>query len=160
MARISDLPLSHRLFLRAYRWRRIDPVPSAPLQTPLHQAKVAIVSTAGLVLPDQEPFDMELKGGDWSSREVPFDADATTFIDAHRSESYDHGGVQADANLAFPVDRLRELADEGLIGAVNHRHFSFMGSITAPGRLTADSAPRVADALAADAVDAVLLVPI
>ena len=103
---------------------------------------------------------MGVKGGDWSSREVPFDADSTTFIDAHRSESYDHAGVHADANLAFPIDRLRELADGGVIGAVNHRHFSFMGSITAPGRLTADSAPHVGDAFAADAVDAVLLVPI
>jgi D-proline reductase (dithiol) PrdB len=160
LARISDLPLSHRLFLRAYRWRHLDPVPSAPLQKPLRDAKVAIVSTAGLVLPHQEPFDMELKGGDWSSREVPFDADSGTFIDAHRSDAYDHSGVHADANLAFPIDRLRELADEGVIGAVNHRHFSFMGSITAPGRLIAESAPLVADALVEDAPDAVLLVPI
>jgi D-proline reductase (dithiol) PrdB len=160
VARISDLPLSLRLFLRAYRWRRIDPVPSAPLNKPLREAKVAIVSTAGLVLPGQERFDMEVKGGDWSWREVPFDADATTFIDAHRSDSYDHGGVHADANLAFPLDRLRELAEEGVVGEVNHRHFSFMGSITAPGRLMADSAPRVAAALEEDAVDAVLLVPI
>jgi D-proline reductase (dithiol) PrdB len=160
LARISDLPLSARLFMRTYPWRRIDPVPSAPLRKPLREAKVAIVSSAGLVLPHQERFDMEMKGGDWSSREVPSDADSTTFIDAHRSESYDHSGVHADANLAFPIDRLRELADEGLIGAVSHRHFSFMGSITAPGRLTAESAPRVADALAADMVDAVLLVPI
>jgi hypothetical protein len=35
-----------------------------------------------------------------------------------------------------------------------------MGSITAPGRLIQESAPHVADALVADGVDAVLLVPI
>lgn len=160
VASLSELPLSARLFLKAYRWRRNDPVPWAPLRRPLHEAKVAIVSTAGLVLPGQEPFDDDVRGGDWSYREIPSDADLTTMIDAHRSASYDHAGVRADANLAFPIDRLRELATDGAIGSVNHRHFSLMGSLTAPGRMMSESAPAVADALAADGVDAVLLVPI
>jgi D-proline reductase (dithiol) PrdB len=160
VAQLTDLPLSIRLFLKTYRWRRIDPVPWAPLRRPLPEAKVAVVSTAGLVLPGQERFDNDVRGGDWSYREVPADADPASFIDAHRSASYDHGGVHADANLAFPLDRIRELAGEGTIGAVSHRHFSFMGSITAPSRLVQESAPRVADALEQDGVDAVLLVPI
>lgn len=160
MAELAELSLPTRVFLRTYGWRRIDPVPSSPLRKPLHEAKIAIVSTAGLVLPSQPRFDNDLKGGDWSSREVPFDIDTKTLIDAHRSGSYDHSGVHADANLAFPIDRLNELASDGAIGSVNHRHFSFMGSITAPGRLMQESAPHVADALAADGVDAVLLVPI
>lgn len=160
MATVSELPLSARLFLKTYPWRRIDPVPWSPLRRPLPEARVALVSTAGLVLPAQEPFDNDIRGGDWSYREVPSDADTRTFVDAHRSKSYDHSGVHADANLGFPIDRIRELAAEGTIGEVNRRHFSFMGSITAPGRLTARSAPAVADALAADGVDAVLLVPI
>lgn len=160
MAHISELSLSTRLFLKTYRWRRIDPVPHAPLQKHLRDANVALVSTAGLVLPEQTRFDNDLKGGDWSFREIASDADAAALIDAHRSASYDHAGVRADANVAFPLERIRELADDGTIGAVNHRHFSFMGSITAPSRLIRDSAPRVADALAADGVDAVLLVPI
>jgi D-proline reductase (dithiol) PrdB len=160
VAAVSDLPLSLRLFLRTYPWRRIDPVPWSPLAKPLHEARVAIVSTAGLVLPSQERFDDEVRGGDFSFREVPSDADTSTLIDTHRSGSYDHSGVHADANLAFPIDRMRELAAQGAIGSVNHRHFSLMGSITAPGRLTAHSAPLVADALAADGVNAVLLVPI
>jgi D-proline reductase (dithiol) PrdB len=83
-----------------------------------------------------------------------------TLVDTHRSRSYDHAGVHADPNLAFPLDRLHELAADGVIGAVNHRHFSFMGSITAPGRLMSRSAPAVADALVADGVEAVLLIPI
>lgn len=160
MATLSELPLSIRLYLAAYRWKRIDPVPWSPPRRPLSESKVAIVSTAGLVLPSQVPFDMDVKGGDWTSREIPSDADVSTFVDAHRSESYDHGPVHADPNLGFPLESLRELADEGFIGSLNHRHFSFMGSITAPGRLMRESAPPVADALVADEVDAVLLVPI
>jgi D-proline reductase (dithiol) PrdB len=160
VASLSELPLATRLFLKAYRWRRIDPVPWAPMRRPLQEARVALVSTAGLVLPSQVPFDNSVRGGDWSYREIPHDADPATMIDAHRSASYDHSGVQADANVAFPLDRLRELAAEGAIGSVNHRHFSLMGSITAPGRMMKESAPAVADALAADGVDAVVLVPI
>jgi D-proline reductase (dithiol) PrdB len=160
MADVAELPLSTRLFLKAYRWRRNDPVPFARPAKPLNESKVAIVSTAGLVLPSQPPFDDRVRGGDWSFREIPSDADAATLLDTHRSDTYDHRGVQADPNLAFPIDRIRELEQDGVIGAVNHRHFSFMGSITAPGRLMAQSAPVVADALAADGVDAVLLIPI
>jgi D-proline reductase (dithiol) PrdB len=154
VAHLTELPLSTRLFLRAYRWRRVDPVPWARLKTPLSEARIAIVSTAGLVLPSQEPFDDSVKGGDWSYREIPADADVSTLIDTHRSASYDHSGVRADPNIAFPLDRLREIAP------LHHRHFSFMGSITAPGRLMKESAPAVADALARDGADAVLLVPI
>jgi D-proline reductase (dithiol) PrdB len=149
VATLSELPLPVRLFLKAYPWRRIEPVPWARLKRPLNESRLALVSTAGLVLPSQEPFDNDVRGGDWSFREIPADADMKTLVDAHRSASYDHGGVHADANLAFPIDRI-----------VNHRHFSLMGSITAPGRMTSRSAPAVADALAADGVDAVLLVPI
>jgi D-proline reductase (dithiol) PrdB len=160
VATLSELPLTTRLFLKAYPWRRIDPVPWATLRRPLREARIALVSTAGLSLPTQEPFDNDVRGGDWTFREIPADADPKLLIDSHRSESYDHGPVHADANIALPIDRIRELAAEGAIGSVNHRHFSFMGSITAPGRLTARSAPVVADALEADGVDAVLLVPI
>lgn len=160
MAELSALPFATRVFLKAYPWRRIDPVPWSPLRRPLREAKIAIVSSAGLVPPDQEPFDNEIRGGDWSYREVPDSIDVRTLVDAHRSWTYDHSGVRADPNLAFPIDRLHEMAAEGEIGGTNHRHFSFMGSITAPGRLTTRSAPVVADKLAADGVDAVLLVPI
>lgn len=160
MAEIADLPPGLRLFLRTYRWRRIDPVPVARLRKPLTDANVAIVSTAGLTAPGQQPFDDDVKGGDWSSREIPSEIDATMLADSHRSGSYDHSGVRADPNLAFPIDRMRELAEQGTIGQVNRRHFSFMGSLTAPGRLIANSAPAAADALVSDGVDAVLLVPI
>lgn len=155
MAAISELPLTARIFLKSYPWRRIDPVPWTPLRRPLREAKIALVSSAGLVPPDQQPFDNEVRGGDWSYREVPDTTNVAALVDAHRSWTYDHDGVRSDPNLAFPLDRLHELGLQ-----TNHRHFSFMGSITAPGRLQKQSAPEAAEKLAADGVDAVLLVPI
>jgi D-proline reductase (dithiol) PrdB len=155
VASLDELPLTARLFMKTYPWRRIDPVPWARLRRPVGEAKIAIVSTAGLVAPGQVPFDNGVRGGDWSYREIADSVDVATLVDTHRSESYDHGGVRADPNLAFPIDRLHEIHANA-----SHRHFSFMGSITAPGRLATISAPEVAEQLVADGVEAVLLVPI
>ena len=55
MARISDLPLWLRAVLKTYPWRRIDPVPLAPLRKPLSESRVALVTTAGLVPPESRP---------------------------------------------------------------------------------------------------------
>jgi D-proline reductase (dithiol) PrdB len=157
---LSEFPLATRLFLRAYRWRRIDPVPWTPLERPLAHCRLALVSSAGLVVPGQRPFDEGVRGGDPSFREIPADADPRGLIDTHRSTSFDHGGIAADPNLALPLERVRELAASGRIGSVNRRHLSFMGSITAPGRLMRDTAPVAARALADDGVDVALLVPV
>ncbi|HEX7408875.1 MAG TPA: glycine/sarcosine/betaine reductase selenoprotein B family protein [Candidatus Binatia bacterium] len=160
MGSIDEFSLSVRLFLKAYRWRRIDPVPWTPLAQPLSQCRLAVVSSAGFVAPGQPAFDSSVRGGDVSFRDIPSEIDVQTLVDTHRSESFDHTGLREDPNLAFPIDRVRELAERGRIGSVNHRHLSFMGSITAPGRLVRDTAPEVARRLVADGVDVALLVPV
>ena len=135
MAELSELPLAMRLFLKAYPWRRIDPVPWTPLRKRLAQCRLALVSSAGFVLPTQTRFDQSAKGGDPSFREIPGDTEATNLIESHRSHAFDHSGIRRDPNLAFPIQRVRELVDSGRIGSVNRRLLSFMGSITAPGRV-------------------------
>jgi D-proline reductase (dithiol) PrdB len=160
MGSLDEFSLPVRLFLRAYRWRRIDPVPWAPLRRPLAQVRVALASSAGFVLPGQPPFDERVRGGDPSFRWLPGDTELRDLVETHRSESFDHAGIRRDPNLAFPLDRLRELAAEGRIGEVAPRHLSFMGSITAPGRFVRDTLPEAACALAADGVEAALLVPV
>jgi D-proline reductase (dithiol) PrdB len=160
MGDINEFALKHRLFLKTYRWRRIDPVPSTVLGKPLRECRVALVSSAGLVLPGQEPFDSGIRGGDFSFREIPADTDVSMLVDTHRSETFDHADILDDPNLAFPIDRLRELEVRGRIGSVNRRHLSFMGSITAPGRLVKHTAPEAVRTLVDDAVDAALLIPV
>lgn len=159
MGTMSEFSLPVRLFLKTYRWRKIDPIPWQPLTKPLSQCRLALVSTAGLVAPGQTPFDPGVRGGDFSFRVIPTEAVPTQLIDSQKSQSYDHQGVHEDPNLALPLDRVRELVDEGRVGSVNRRHLSFMGSITAPGRLIRDSAPEAAALLVEDQVDVALLVP-
>ncbi|MFQ6606061.1 MAG: glycine/sarcosine/betaine reductase selenoprotein B family protein [Fidelibacterota bacterium] len=149
-----------RTYLRLYPWRRIRPVPWATLSKPLNQSKVAIVTTAGLVLPDQEEFDPNIKGGDYTHRVIPVDVELKTLKDTHRSRVFDHNGYRSDPNLAFPLDRLREFQEDKIIGSVSSRHISLMGSITAPGRLKKLTAPKVANLFLEDGVDAVLLFPV
>ncbi|HWN41947.1 MAG TPA: glycine/sarcosine/betaine reductase selenoprotein B family protein [Thermoanaerobaculia bacterium] len=160
MATFDELSVPVRMFLKGYRWRRIDPVPWTPLRKPLSASRLTLISSAGWVLPGQEPFARTLAGGDGSFREIPADTDLSTLIDAHKSQSFDHEGMHRDPNLAFPLDRARELVERGRIGALNHRHLSFMGSITAPGRLVRDHAPDAARLLVGDGVDVALLVPV
>jgi D-proline reductase (dithiol) PrdB len=160
VARLSDLSLRNRLFMAKYRYRALDPVPFARLARPLKQARVALVTTGGVHLPSQAPFDCGIKGGDASFREIPADADLTALGIAHKSDAFDQSGFLADRNLGFPLERLREMAAKGEIGSLNGRALSFMGSITAPGRLVKDTAPAAAALLAADGVDAAFLVPL
>jgi len=157
---LSEFPLKYKLFLKAYPWRRIDPVPWAPLRKPLEDSRAALVSSAGLVRPGQEPFDDSIRGGDYSFREIPADTDVSTLMDTHRSDLYDHSGLRQDPNLAFPLERLGELVGSGRIGSLNRRHLSFMGSITAPGRLVKKTAPAAVRKLVEDDVDIALLVPV
>ena len=160
MGEMSEFSVPIRLFLKAYRWRRIDPVPWAPLRKPLRDSRLALVSSAALVLPEQERFDESIRGGDPSFRKVPCDTDPTRLIDTHRSESFDHTGMQRDANVAFPIDRARELVDRGRVGSLARNHLSFMGSIIAPRRFVEETVPDAVQGLVADGVDVALLVPV
>lgn len=108
----------------------------------------------------QPPFDEAIRGGDYTYRVISDSADASGFRESHRSESFDHEGIRSDPNLAFPLDRLHELVREGVVGRSNHRHLSFMGSLTATGKLVAQTAPEAAQLLVDDGVDAALLVPV
>ena len=160
MGDLSEFPLKYKLFLKAYPWRRVDPVPWTALKKPLKDSQLALISSAGFIKPGQEPFDESIRGGDYSFREIPSDTDVSTLMDTHRSDLYDHSGLRQDPNLAFPLDRLRERVKNGRIGSLNHRHLSFMGSITAPGRLIKKSVPCEVRKLVEDGVDIALLVPV
>ena len=160
MASLSDLSLKNRLFLARYRYRMLDPVPFAVPRKPLPFSKVALVSTGAVFLPSQAPFDETIKGGDVSFREIPGDTDVSTLLIAHKSDAFDQTGFRKDRNLGFPLDRLREMQRRGEIGALNARHISFMGSISAPGRLISETAPEAADLLEKDGVDVAFLVPL
>ena len=160
MANISDLPLKYRIFMRTYPSTHVDWAPGQRLRKPLATARIAALTTAGLYLPNQSRFDESIRGGDFSYRVIPDSVDVNELRIGHRSDAFDPSGIEADTNVALPLDRFRELAEARVIGSVAPRHFSFMGSIPAPGRLIAATAPEVAAMLLDEDVDGVLLTPV
>ncbi len=124
MAKISDLKWAYQVFMKAYSYRKVDWHPGARLKKPLSQARVAVVTTAAFFRLDQPPFDSSIRGGDYSYRIIPSDTDLSTLNIAHRSDAFDLHGITSDKNLALPLDRLKSLTEDGVIGSVAPRHFS------------------------------------
>lgn len=121
---------------------------------PLAESKVAIISTAGLHRRDDSPF---VPGaGDY--RVIPDDADMDDLVMSHVSTNFDRTGFFQDVNTSFPVERLHELVQEGVVGAAASRHYSFMGAT--PPTAMEPVARDLAGLLKQDQVDAVLLVPV
>jgi len=135
---------------------------STPWATPaddILQGPIALVTTAGVHLIGQPPFDMDNPEGDASFREIPSSTPAGALTITHNY--YDHRDAEADINVVLPVERLQELETEGFIGRIARRHFSFMGHILGSRleRLVGETAPAVAAEMKKDGIRAALLTP-
>ncbi len=133
--------------------------PWTPLRRDPRECTVALVTTAGVHLPSDAPFDMSDRQGDPSFREIPTDAPGSLLSVTH--DYYDHRDADRDVNVVFPVDRLRELRDAGEIGRTAPAHYSFMGHVTGPHVATLRDATsrEVARRLGEADVDLVVLSP-
>lgn len=130
-----------------------------PFDKELKDCKIALITTAGVHLKNQKPFNMKDPDGDPTYREIPLDASKQDLMITH--DYYDHKDADKDINIVFPIDRLKEMRDRGEIGFVSELNFGFMGHIQ--GRhiwtLINETAPQVALKLKEMQVDAVLLTP-
>lgn len=153
MARLEDLTRA-----MAQRLRELEcPVyPSAPFVTggKLSGRRVAIVSSAGIHRRGEPP----MMPGANEFRELPASLPASDIVMTHVSVNYDRTGFQRDINTVYPIDRLRELAAEGVIGSVADTHYAVMGA-NDPKQWDA-LADQLADRLRQDRIDAVLLSPV
>jgi D-proline reductase (dithiol) PrdB len=153
------LPWLGERWARRHRFVEATAVPWARVIRPITDSTVALVTTAGVHLRSDPPFDMSDPDGDPSFRVIPRDADPRQLGITHRY--YDHTAADRDINVVLPVDRLRELADEGRVGGVAPRMYSFMGHIDGChlATLIDETAPAVADRLQRDGAEAVFFTP-
>jgi|CXWL01.1.fsa_nt_gi D-proline reductase (dithiol) PrdB len=153
MARIEDLPEPTRT---AVRDLPITPVaaPAFVAGPPLAQRRVAIVSSAALYRRGEAPF----LPGSGAFRPLPADLPKGDILMSHVSIGFDRSGWQRDLNVAYPVDRLRELAADGVIGAIAETNYSVMGS-TDPQAMAA-SADAIAARMRAEDVGGAVLSPV
>jgi D-proline reductase (dithiol) PrdB len=120
----------------------------------LSRRRVAVVSSAGLVVRGETPF----RGRDPDYRAIPADTKPEELLISHISINFDRTGFQEDWNVVFPIDRLNELAAEGVIASVARTHYSFMGA-SEPLQME-PHARELAGRLKRDQVDAVILSPV
>jgi len=134
-------------------------IPFARSRKPLAQARVALLTTAGIHLTTQTPYDMENPDGDPSYREIPGDVDCAQIMITH--QYYDHTDADTDLNVVFPLTHFRDLVQKQVIGSLAPRHFGFMGHIDHGliNVLNERTAPEVAAKLRKDGVDFAFLTP-
>ena len=126
MVRLADLPDWERKHL-------LDKVPTLPTfghtpwasGPPLRQRRLALVTTAGLHLKSDSAFTRDSHN---DYRVIPGDVTGADLTMSQFSVNFDRSGFQQDVNVVFPIDRVRELADDAVIGSVAGFHYSFMGA--------------------------------
>ncbi len=153
MARIEDIPEPTRTAVQTAPCPSFETRPRVE-GPPLAQRRVAVVSSAALFRKGEAPF----RFGSTELRHLSADLPAKDILLSHVSINFDRSGFQRDINVVYPIDRLRELAGEGVIGGVAETHYSILGSTEPVGM--EDMAEQIAGQLRQERIDAVLLSPV
>jgi D-proline reductase (dithiol) PrdB len=156
---LTRFPALFERSTRKISWKGDSGIPWTPFTKKLSASKVAIVTTAGVHLKTQKPFDMLDKMGDPEYRELPVTARPEEYTITH--DYYDHADADRDLNIVFPLDRLKEMKEAGEIDSLAGTNYGFMGHIDGPhiDTLIKKTAPEVARKLKKAGVDVVLLTP-
>ena len=140
-----------------YRWTVNESAPLHRLDKPLAECRVSLLTSGGVSQCSMPAFNPDARN-DHRLDAIDREVEATDF-QIHDSY-YDHSDADSDINCIFPVERLRELATLGEIGAVSDRLWSgFMGRIYNRSKILEESGPAFADALREDGVDILLAAP-
>ncbi|SFH69600.1 D-proline reductase (dithiol) PrdB [Tindallia magadiensis] len=124
----------------------------APVTKELKDMKIALVTAAGVHMQSDKRFNL---AGDFSFRVIPGDAPVEDMMVSHGG--YDNADVNKDINCMFPIDRIRELAEEGFIKAISSVNHGFMGGGGDQTKFREETGPEIAKQLNEEGVDAVLL---
>lgn len=158
------LPPSLKTFYENMRLPTPETTPWTPLDKPLSEARIALVTTAGIHLRDvQQPFDYEREQrepfwGDPTYRVIPRDVRQEQIQTGHLHINNDD--IARDFNVAIPISRMLELEAAAEIGSLAETNYSFMGFQRDTTEWEQRYGPEVARRMKDEAVDAVLLTPV
>ncbi|HWS76708.1 MAG TPA: glycine/sarcosine/betaine reductase selenoprotein B family protein [Quisquiliibacterium sp.] len=140
-----------------YQWSVHEDAPLTPLRKPLSECAVTILTSGGVSKKAVPGFDPYARN-DFRLDEIESDYPSDGFkID---DSYYDHTDAQRDINCIFAIDRLREMARAGEIGAVTPRFWSgFMGRTYMRAKLVDEVVPEFARRLKEDGTDVLVAVP-
>ena len=137
-------------------------IPWTSLSKPLAESTIALISSGGIALRSDRPFDQDGERqnpwwGDPSFRIIPRGTTTGQIKVYHLHVNPEH--PEADLNCLFPLDRLVDLEQAGEIGRAAPSHYSFMGYILDPQVLLDESVPTIVRHLQKEGADAVVLIP-
>jgi D-proline reductase (dithiol) PrdB len=144
----------------SYPWFTTDDTPFVRLDKPVREARFGLITTGGYSIEGvQKPFQPgpSFDGAVPGIRSIPLDVDRSELRIDHFG--YDHRFAKEDINVNLPLDRMRELAEAGEIGSVARETQVVMGLQPNVEPLIRETIPTLIDALHADDINAVLLVP-
>ena len=140
-----------------YQWSLYDSSPWTPLKKPLQQSCVALLSSAGIFIDNQEPFD-PWAVNDLSFRKIPKNTPVENLKLNHNY--FDHRDAVKDINCVFPIERLLELEREGSIEKMAPFAITLgMGRLYKRTALQKETVPQIIEVLKEQETDALLLVP-
>lgn len=126
-----------------------------PFEKSMGDSVIALVTTSGVHLKTQKVFDVE--AGDPTVRFIPSVNNEDDLMISHTH--FDRSDADRDINCVFPLTRLKELVQAGIIGGVAPTHYGLMGYIPDTEPLIKETIPKIVQQLTAERVDAVLLNP-
>lgn len=134
-------------------------VPWTPITKPLTACRVSLVTTGGLHLKTDLPFNMDDTNGDPTFRVIPADAGQADLTITHNY--YNHADADRDFNILLPLDRVKELTRGGYLGGLTPSHYSFMGHIDGPHVATLENQmlPALLAKISSERPDFVFLTP-
>ena len=139
-----------------YKWVANDDLPPfQPLSKPLSKCRLGLVASGGIYVTGQVAFHYK---DDTSFRSIPKDVKKSDLRATHFA--YDLTDARNDPNVVFPIDTLRGLVSEGVIGELADHAYTFMGGIYSSRRVREELVPAITDRLLEEKVDAVLFVPV
>lgn len=139
-----------------YRWALNEDPPSwATIGKPLSEARLGLIASGGVYQHGQVGFTHR---DDVTHREIPTDVDTSEVRVTHFA--FDPAAARRDPNVVFPIDTLRSLVAEGVVGELAPLALTFMGGIYSQRRLASELIPALVDRTLEMEVDAVLLVPV
>jgi D-proline reductase (dithiol) PrdB len=146
-----------RMGYKPYAWvdNTAQSPPWTPLAKPLRDCRLALVASGGVYAAGQVAFHWR---DDTTVRAIPTPVRTEELRATHFA--YDLTDARRDPNVVFPIDTLRGLVAEGLIGSLTANAYTFMGGIYSSRRVSDEIAPQLTERLLAEQADAVLLVPV
>ena len=140
-----------------YRWTINESAPLHRLAKPLRECTVSLLTSGGVSQCSMPAFNPDARNDHRLDR-IDHGADSADF-QIHDSY-YDHRDAEQDINCVFPLDRLQDMAANGVIGAVAEHFWSgFMGRIYNRSKVMEETGPAFAEALETDHVDILVAAP-